>query len=111
MTRDYRFNNYGGCPAGEGRCQIEAIDGGSGYRQDRINRTLQAQTVAETATWLYANNTLIAQKALRKMSVAPEQFGGGVLVVQPPASGGPVDLTITFNGHKHQFTFTAKPVA
>jgi hypothetical protein len=110
-TREYRFNNYGGCAAGNSGCQIYSADNGSIYRQDRLAREIQAETVADTALKLQINSALIARKALRKMSVAPEQLGGGVLVVQPPASGGPVDLTITFNGRKHQFTFTARPVA
>jgi hypothetical protein len=110
-TREYRFNNYGGCAAGNSGCQIRSADNGSGYRQDRLAREAEAETVADTALRLQASSALIAQKALHKMSVAPEQMGGGALVVQPPASGGPIDLTITFNGQKHRFTFSAKPVA
>jgi len=111
VSREYRFNNFGGCAAGNSGCQVYGADNGAGYRQDRIAREVQAENVAEAAVKLQINSTLIARKALHKMSVAPEQMGGGVLVVQPPAAGGPVDLTVTFNGHKHQFTFTAKPVA
>jgi hypothetical protein len=111
VTREYRFNNFGGCPAGQGRCQIESADNGSVYRQDRINRELQAKTVADVALKLQANQALIAQKALRVAPVAPEQFSGGVVVVQPPTSGGKVDLTVTFNGQKHRFAFTATPAA
>lgn len=109
--REYRFNNYGGCPAGQGNCQIASADNGSVYRQDRINRTLEAQTVAETALALQANQTLIAQRALKQTSVAPEQMTGGVMVVQPPKGGGKVDLTVTFNGQKHRFAFAARPAA
>lgn len=110
-TREYRFNNYGGCPAGQAGCQIFSDDNGSNYRQDRINRTLQAQTVAETAVALQANQAAIAQRALKHASVGPEQMAGGVLVVEPPPGGGKVDLTVTFNGQTHRFAFDAKPAA
>jgi hypothetical protein len=109
--REYRFNNYGGCPAGQGNCQIASADNGSVYRQDRINRTLEAQTVAETALALQANQALIAQRALKRSTVAPEQMAGGVMVVEPPRHGGTLDLTVTFNGQKHRFAFAAKPAA
>ncbi len=110
-NREYRFNNWGGCPAGQGGCAVFSDDGGRNYRQDRINRQTEAETVAEVAAKLQASATLIAQKALRTTSIAPEQIGGGVMVVQPPATGGPVDLTITFNGQQHRFTFNARPIA
>jgi hypothetical protein len=110
VAREYRFNNYGGCPAGQGDCQIFSADNGSGYRQDRINRELQAKTVAEAALTLQAGQEMI-QRALRPGLVAPEQMAGGVVVVEPPKSGGKVDLTVTFNGHKHRFAFTATPAA
>jgi hypothetical protein len=110
VTREYRFNNYGGCPAGQGNCQVFSDDGGSNYRQDRINRELEAQTVAEVAQKLQVNQTLISQKALRPASVAPEQIAGGVVVINPPKTGGRVDLTVTFNGQKHTFSFNARPV-
>ena len=35
-NRDYRFNNYGGCPAGQAGCQVFSDDNGGNYRQDRI---------------------------------------------------------------------------
>ncbi len=110
-TRDYRFNNYGGCPAGQGSCQVFSDDNGSIYRQDRIARELQAKTVAEVATKLQQSKVLIAQKALRPSRIEPEQMAGGIMVVELPPSGGSVDLTITFNGHKHNFTFAATPGA
>jgi hypothetical protein len=111
VTREYRFNNYGGCPAGQGRCQIESADGGSIYRQDRIAREIQAQNVAEAALVLQANQALISQRALQASTVAPEQIAGGVVVIQPPRSGGRVDLTVTFNGQRHRFSFSATPSA
>jgi hypothetical protein len=110
VSREYRFNNYGGCPAGQGNCQIFSDDGGSNYRQDRINRELQARTVAEAALTLQAGQAMI-QRALRPALVAPEQMAGGVIVVEPPRAGGKVDLTITFNGQRHRFAFTATPAA
>jgi hypothetical protein len=110
VERDYRFNNYGGCPAGQGDCQVRSNDNGMGYRQDRINRELQAKTVAEAALTLQAGQTMI-QRALRPALVAPEQMAGGVIVIEPPKAGGEVDLVITFNGHKHRFAFTATPAA
>jgi hypothetical protein len=110
VEREYRFNNYGGCPAGQGDCQVRSADNGMGYRQDRINRELQAKTVAEAALTLQAGQTMI-QRALRPALVAPEQMAGGVIVIEPPKAGGKVDLVITFNGHKHRFAFTATPAA
>ncbi|HEX5007198.1 MAG TPA: hypothetical protein VFV70_08810 [Hyphomonadaceae bacterium] len=110
VEREYRFNNYGGCPAGQGTCQIFSADGGSGYRQDRINRELQAKTIAEAALTLQTGQAMI-QRALRPALVAPEQMSGGVIVVEPPKRGGKVDLVVTFNGRKHSFTFTATPAA
>jgi hypothetical protein len=108
VARDYRFNNFGGCPAGQSGCQVFSDDGGSVYRQDRINRELQAKTVAEAALTLQAGEVMI-QRALRPALVQPEQMAGGVVVVEPPKKGGKVDLTVTFNGQKHRFAFTATP--
>jgi hypothetical protein len=109
-TREYRFNNYGGCPAGQSGCQVFSDDNGAGYRQDRVNRELQAKTVAEAALTLQAGEAMI-ERALRPALVTPEQMAGGVIVVEPPKAGGKVDLTITFNGQKHRFAFTATPAA
>lgn len=110
VEREYRFNNFGGCPAGQGDCQVFSDDGGSVYRQDRINRELQAKTIAEAALTLQAGQAMI-QRALRPALVAPEQMAGGVIVIEPPKTGGKVDLTVTFNGQKHRFAFTATPAA
>jgi hypothetical protein len=33
------------------------------------------------------------------------------MVIELPPSGGRVDLTITFNGQKHSFSFAATPEA
>ena len=110
-NREYRFNNYGGCPAGQGDCQVFSGDNGSGYRQDRIKRTREADTVASVATQLAANRALIARRALRPSSVAPEQMAGGAVVIYPPKAGGPVDIVVTFNGQKHSFSFNARPAA
>ncbi len=109
--REYRFNNFGGCPAGQSGCQVFSDDNGRGYRMDRNDRTLEAQTIAATALALQANQSVIAQRALKRTSVAPEQMTGGVMVVEPPRRGGKVDLTVTFNGQKHRFAFDAKPAA
>ena len=111
VSREYRFNNYGGCPAGQGRCLIESADIGSGYRHDRINRQIQAENVAEAAAALMASQALISERALQAATVEPEQMAGGVIVIQPPRSGGKVDLTVTFNGQKHRFSFRASPSA
>jgi hypothetical protein len=108
-TREYRFNNFGGCPAGQSGCQIYSEDNGSGYRQDRLNREIQAENVTAAALTLQANQTLIEQRALKSATVAPEAMAGGAMVVQPPKSGGVVDITITFNGATHRFSFNAKP--
>jgi hypothetical protein len=110
VTRDYRFNNFGGRPAGEPSLAYSE-DNGSVYRQDRLNRELEAETIAEAARKMQINQALIAKKALRATPVPPEQMAGGVVVVQPPRSGGKVDLTVTFNGQKHRFAFTATPAA
>lgn len=110
FNRDYRFNNYGGCPAGQGNCQVFSDDGGSIYRQDRIDREYEAGNVAIVARQLQSNQALIAQKALRPATVPPEQIAGGVVVIDPPKSGGRVDLTVTFNGQTHTFSFNARPV-
>ncbi len=110
VTREYRFNNYGGCPAGQGTCLIFSDDNGSGYRQDHIARELQAKTVVEAATTLQAGQAIIA-RTLRPGLVEPEQISGGVIVVEAPKRGGKVDLVVTFNGRRHSFTFTAAPAA
>jgi hypothetical protein len=110
VEREYRFNNYGGCPAGQSGCQIYSADGGRNYRTDRINRELQAKTIAEAALTLQAGQSMI-ERALRPALVAPEQIAGGIIVVEPPKNGGKVDLTVTFNGQKHRFAFTATPAA
>jgi hypothetical protein len=110
VEREYRFNNYGGCPAGQSGCQALSADGGSNYRHDRNNRDLQAKTVAEAALTLQVGEAMI-QRALRPALVAPEQMAGGVIVIEPPKDGGKVDLTVTFNGQKHRFAFTATPAA
>jgi hypothetical protein len=110
VAREYRFNNYGGHAAGT-QSLAYTDDQGAGYRQDRIARELQAKTIAEAAAKLQTNQALISQKALRPALVAPEQMSGGVIVVEPPKNGGKVDLTVTFNGQKHRFVFTATPAA
>jgi hypothetical protein len=110
VARDYRFNNYGGRAAGT-QSLAYSDDVGSGYRQDRIARELEAKTVAEAAAKLQTNQALISQKALRPALVAPEQMSGGAIVVEPPKGGGKVDLTVTFNGQTHRFAFTATPAA
>ena len=38
-------------------------------------------------------------------------MSGGVIVIEPPPTGGKVDLTVTFNGQKHRFAFSATPAA
>lgn len=111
FNRDYRFNNYGGCPAGQGDCQVFSNDGGRNYRQDRIDRELEAGTVAAVAHKLHSNRVLISHKALRPASLAPEQVTGGVVVINPPKAGGRVDIVVTFNGQKHSFSFNAQPSA
>ena len=110
VEREYRFNNFGGCPAGQSGCQVFSADNGSVYRQDRINRELQAKTVAEAALTLQAGEAMI-QRALRPALVAPEEMAGGVIVVEPPRSGGKVDITVTFDGQKHRFAFSVTPAA
>jgi hypothetical protein len=38
-------------------------------------------------------------------------MAGGAVVSQPPEAAGPIDITVTFSGQKHKFTFLAKAVA
>jgi hypothetical protein len=112
-NREYEYNNVGGNAAGQGggaSCVLSA-DHCTTYRQDRINREWQAKTVAEAASKLQANEQLIAKKALHTSQVKPNEIAGGVMVVQPPPSGGVVDITITINGQKHRFSFNATPAA
>jgi hypothetical protein len=111
VAREYRFNNYGGCPAGQGGCQALGEDVGAGYRQDRLNREIQAENTLAAAQTLQVNQALISQRALKASTVAPEAMAGGALVVEPPKGGGMVDLTITFNGQTHRFSFNATPSA
>jgi hypothetical protein len=106
-NRDYRFNNFGGCPAGQAGCQVFSDDNGSTYRQDRINRELEADTVAATALELQSTQSLISRKALRPLHLAPEGMSGGIFVVKLPPEGGRIDLRITFNGSNHAFAFIA----
>lgn len=106
-NRDYRFNNFGGCPAGRGDCQVFSDDNGRNYRQDRIDRQLDADTVAAAAAQLQATEDWISRKALHPFQVAPGELNGGIFVVQIPPAGGRVDLLITFNGTDHAFAFFA----
>jgi hypothetical protein len=110
-NRNYRFNNYGGCPAGQGGCQIFSDDNGSDYRQDRIDRQLDADTVATAAAQLQATRGWISLRALRPLRVAPGEMSGGIFTVKLPPTGGRVDLRITFNGSDHAFAFLASALA
>lgn len=110
--REYRYETFGGNPAGQGggsSCVL-SDDNCRAFRADRVNREADAKVVAETAAKLAASQTML-KKALRASSVAPEAMAGGAVVVEPPKDGGTVDLTVTFNGQKHRFTFNAKPTA
>ena len=86
-------------------------DNGSGYRQDRLNRELEAETIAEAAQDAAAEPGADRTEALRASPSRPKQMAGGVVVIEPPKGGGEVDLTITFNGQKHRFAFAATPTA
>jgi hypothetical protein len=111
VNREYQYNNVGGNAAGQGGgagCAL-TVDHCATYRQDRINRELQADTVAQAATRLQASEQLIAKKALHTSQIKPDAMGGGILVIEPPKGGGVVDITITVNGQKHRFSFTATP--
>lgn len=110
-NRNYRFNNFGGCPAGQAGCQIFSDDNGSNYRQDRIDRQLDADTVAAAAAQLQAIQEWTARTALRPFQLAPGDMNGGVFVVQLPPAGGRVDLRIRFNGTDHAFAFLASPLS
>lgn len=110
-NRDYRFNNFGGCPAGRGDCQVFSDDNGRNYRQDRIDRQLDADTVATAAAQLQATQEWISRKALHSFRVAPGELNGGIFVVQIPAGGGRLDLRIVINGTDHAFAFFASPAA
>jgi hypothetical protein len=111
-TSEYRFNNFGGNAAGNGGGASCALNEGCrDYRIDREARQADARMLAEAASKLQTNAALISQKALRKETVAPEAMAGGVVVVQPPKNGGPVSLTVTFNGQQHRFVFAATPAA
>ncbi|HEV7693114.1 MAG TPA: hypothetical protein VGO52_19925 [Hyphomonadaceae bacterium] len=112
-TREYQYNNYGGNAAGTGGfsgCAM-AVDGCRNYRVDRDNREADAKLIADAAVRLQLSSQLISHKALHRESVAPEGVAGGVIVVEPPKSGGPVKLVITVNGKEHKFTFAATPAA
>ena len=113
VSREYRFNNYGGNAAGQGgNAGCAATDDGCrSYRVDRDNREADAKLLADAAAKLQQNTALISQKALRTESVAPEAMAGGVIVVEPPKEGGPVKLVVTVNGQQHRFTFAATPTA
>src|SRR5262249_80122 len=105
---------FGGNPAGQGgfaSCAVaDGGDGCRGYRVDRDNREADAKTLAETAAALKQSQMML-KRALRPTTVEPEKLAGGIVVVEPPKGGGPGDITITFNGQKHRFTFDAKPTA
>ena len=107
VAREYRFNNFGGCPAGQSGCAIYSDDNGRDYRLDRNNRELQAQSVAEAAFALQLNQQVIAAKALKPEALGPGELSGGAFVVTPPREGGPIDLVVTFAGQTHSFTFAA----
>jgi len=111
--RQYRYETFGGNPVGQGggaSCVLSSTDNCRNYRVDRENREADARVIAETAVALQQNEILL-KKALHPATVAPEQMAGGIIVIEPPKSGGPVDITITFNGQKHRFTFNVTPTA
>jgi len=110
--REYQYETVGGNAVGQGGMASCALttDHCRSYRTDRENREADAKVIAETAAAL-KQNELLLKKALRPATVGPEQMAGGMVVVQPPKAGGPVDVTVTFNGQKHRFTFNATPTA
>ena len=111
--REYQYETFGGNAAGQGggsSCVLSGTDNCRAYRADRENREADAKVIAETAAAL-KQNELLLKKALRPSTVGPEQMAGGMVVIQPPKAGGPVDVTVTFNGQKHRFTFNATPTA
>lgn len=110
-NRDYRFNNFGGCPAGRGDCQVFSDDTGRTYRQDRIDRQLDADTVAAAAVQLQASEEWISRRALHAFEVAPGELNGGIFVVELPPNGARIDLRIGIDGADHAFAFLASPTA
>jgi hypothetical protein len=112
--REYRYETFGGNLAGQGggsSCALSSTDNCRNYRLDRENREADARVIAETAAVLQQSQQLIAQRALQPATVGPEAIAGGAIVIQPPKGGGTVDLTITFNGQTHRFSFNATPTA
>lgn len=109
-AHDYRFNNAGGCPAGQGRCQIEAPDGGAGYRADVRDRDLNLQTSQEIAAQMMKDMRDV-KVTLNAGQIPAGQIGGGVIVLPRPRSGETVTVTVTFAGQPHTFTYKAVPAA
>lgn len=110
VALEYTYNNYGGCPAGQGRCQIESPDVGSVYRHDRIDRERNLSNAMTAASVLEKDLAAIGS-TLKPALVAPGAVGGGVVVIQPPRPGEILELVITFAGQPHRFSFEARPAA
>jgi hypothetical protein len=109
VARERSWNTYGGCPAGQSGCQIYSADNGASYRQGELDREANLETAASVAARLQAEMRP-AQLALHTESVAPHAIAGGVLVIEHPKPGETLELTITFAGQPHRFSFMAAPV-
>ena len=109
VSRQESFNNFGGCPAGEARCLFNSGDLGYSYRHERTDRLLNLETSFDMAQKLTLELPEL-QKTLRAVSVEPGAMGGGLVVVEHPPRGGVVDITVTFAGQAHTFSYDARPV-
>ncbi len=107
---EHSHNNWGGCPAGKSGCLIyDTDDVGRSYRMGELDREWNYRSSIEVAAQLAQDMPAIEKAVLRSAAVKPGGIAGGVVVVQHPAPGETVDVTITFAGQKHSFSFVAQP--
>ncbi len=108
VNRRENVNTFVGCAVGEGRCQIDSPDIGSAYRLERIDRQQDLATNTEVAQKLMTELPVLT-RTLRTATVAPGATAGGLVVMQHPARGQRIDITVAFNGETHTFSYLARP--
>ncbi len=106
-TTDHTFNNYGGCPAGQGGCRV--YDGTlTDYNWDENERQLNYETSRRAAAILAKDAGAVNQHVLKSAPIAPGGTMGGVVVLESPKVGETIDLVVTFGGQTHRFSYLAQ---
>lgn len=109
VSRERSYNNFGGCPAGQGRCMIERDDAGAGYRDDERDRQASIALANEVGGRLQEEYAAIELLVPQDGAVAPGGLAGGVVVVEYPAVGETLTLTAEAAGHQHIFEYRIDP--